>query len=364
MMGVFTRVLCAIVQVIFVLTVTSEKTTYLIGNTWASTRKENTQDFATWLEDLKIEAQKAWKIRPEVLERALADVQPLPCVIELDRRQPERTLTTFQAYRTRMITGARIAAGRERIASYRQLLGEIGRLYGVQPRFIVALWGIETNFGLIPGQFLVVNALATLAYDSRRSTYFRQELFQALTILHQGHITPERMRGSWAGAMGQNQFMPSSFLRFARDYDGDGHSDIWSTEADIFASTANYLATAGWKSSQSWGQEVCLPEGFDSTLASTLATRKTKKSLSEWATLGLIKANGCSLPDTPLSARLILPDSSKGSAFLLFDNYDVLLKWNRSHWFALAVGHLADRLQGQSVLRKEEVMDERCSYKW
>ena len=298
--------------------------------------------FATWLEGLKTEAQQEWKIRSDVLKRALEDVELLPCVLERDTKQPEKT-TTFQTYLAKTVTDTHIASGRKRMMIHRKLLHTISTLYGVQESFIVALWGIETHFGLMTGNFLVVNALATLAYNSRRSTYFRQELLTALTILDRGHITPERMRGSWAGAMGQNQFMPSSFLRFAQDHDGDGSRDIWSTEADIFASTAHYLATSGWKGGQNWGQAVRLPEGFNCTLAMQTARR----SLNEWTALGVIKADGHSLPNGSFLARLALPDGKTESAVLLFDNYDVILKWNHSNFFALAVGYLADKLQGR-----------------
>ncbi len=303
---------------------------------------KNRPSFSTWLDDLKTEAQKAWKIRSDVLESALADVEFLPCVLKRDRQQPE-SIMTFQAYLAKTVTATRVASGRERMNAHRELLNRISTLYGVPQRFIVALWGIETHFGLMKGNFLVVNALATLAYDSRRSTYFRQELLTALAILDRGHITPEQMRGSWAGAMGQNQFMPSSFLRFAKDHDGDGSRDIWSTEADIFASIANYLAKSGWKDGQSWGQAVRLPEGFDLNLAMKMKT--VKKSLKEWTALGVRTADGRSLPERSWFARLILPDGNSEDAVLLFDNYDVILKWNRANLFALAVGYLADQLQ-------------------
>ncbi len=303
---------------------------------------KNRPSFSTWLDGLKTEAQKEWNIRSDILERALSDVEFLPCVLKHENKQPEKIMP-FQDYLAKTVTANRVASGRERMNAHRELLNRISQLYGVQPHFIVALWGIETHFGLMTGNFLVVNALATLAYDSRRSNYFRQELLTALTILDRGHITPERMRGSWAGAMGQNQFMPSSFLRFAKDHDGDGSRDIWSTEADIFASIANYLATSGWKNGQSWGQAVRLPEGFDRTLA----MKTVKKSLKEWTALGVKKADGHSLPDQSLFARLVIPDGNSEDAVLLFENYNVILKWNRANLFALAVGHLADQLQGQ-----------------
>ncbi|KAF0117900.1 MAG: membrane-bound lytic murein transglycosylase B [Rhodospirillaceae bacterium] len=307
--------------------------------------EEGKKDFAAWLDALKTEAQETRRIKPAVLERALQGIKPLPRVIELDRRQPELTLS-FQEYLARTVTKARIAAGRRKMAAHGPLLTEIGKTYGVPPRFIVALWGIETDFGRLTGTFPIVEALATLAYDGRRSAYFRRELLDALTILDEGHILPERMLGSWAGAMGQNQFMPSSFLRFAKDHDGDGRRDIWNTTADVFASTANYLATSGWQREQGWGRAVRLPQGFDGVLAE----RKVKKSLAEWAALGVTGVDGHALPGQSLPAMLVLPNGGdtprkERAAFLVQENYEVLLKWNRSNLFALAVGHLADHLR-------------------
>jgi len=305
--------------------------------------KEGRKDFAVWLDALKTQARDERQIKPDVLERALKGIKPLPRVIELDRRQPEFTLS-FQDYLVRTVSKERITTGRRKMAAHSRLLTEIGTLYGVPPRFIVALWGIETDFGRLTGTFRVVESLATLAYDGRRSAYFRRELLDALTILDEGHILPERMVGSWAGAMGQNQFMPSSFLRFAKDHDGDGRRDIWNTTADVFASTANYLATSGWQKEQGWGQAVRLPDA-------TLAERKVHKSLAEWAALGVTRVDGRALPGQSLPTMLVLPNGGDlppgkgGAAFLVQENYEVLLKWNRSNLFALAVGHLADHLR-------------------
>jgi membrane-bound lytic murein transglycosylase B len=205
----------------------------------------------------------------------------------------------------------------------------------------------------------VVAALATLAHDGRRSAYFRRELFNALMILDQGHISVGAMKGSWAGAMGQSQFMPSSFLSFAVDEDGDGRRDIWTTKADVFASAANYLAESGWQGDQTWGRRVRLPQGFDLALVGL----DVIKPLDQWQTLGIRRSDGRDLPTRPLPASLVLPDGEKapdgvgvgdpgwagnsGAAFLVYDNYRTTLKWNRSTFFAIAVGHLADRLVGR-----------------
>ena len=217
--------------------------------------------FDAWLEDVRKEARERG-LKEATIASALSDIRPIERVVELDRKQPEFTLTLEQ-YLARVVSKARIEKGRARLAEHRDILREVSAKYGVQPRFIVALWGIETDFGRHLGGFPVIEALASLAYDGRRSAYFRKELFNALTIVDQGHIAAKSMMGSWAGAMGQNQFMPSSFLRYAVDHDRDGRRDIWGTHADIFASSANYLRKVGWRGDQTWGRKVSLPEGFD-----------------------------------------------------------------------------------------------------
>ena len=226
------------------------------------------------------------------------------------------------------------------MAQHRDLLNEIGQQYDVQPRFIVALWGIETNYGKNTGGYRIVNALATLAFDGRRSQYFRTELFNAFRILQEGHISPELMKGSWAGAMGQCQFMPSSFLRLAVDYDGDGRKDIWKTAADVFASAANYLSQSGWRGSQTWGRQVQLPGSFNNTDASL----KIKKSLTSWQKIGVRRLNGRSLPLVDIQGSVVLPDGKGGPAYLVYENFRVIMKWNRSTYFATSVGLLADAL--------------------
>lgn len=300
------------------------------------------QIFEVWLQDLRSEAL-AKGIGEATLDKALANLQPIPRVLELDKKQPEFKLS-FAKYMRQVVPKARIQAARKKSSDRAPLLAKISKKYGVPPRFIVALWGVETDFGRVTGSFPVIAALATLAYDGRRSSYFRTELLNALTILDQGHITPEKMIGSWAGAMGQSQFMPSSFLRFAEDYDGDGHRDIWGTEADVFASVANYLSKSGWKGDQTWGRAVRLPKKFDPALADP----KIKKTLDEWNKLGVRQSNGKPLPtQKPISSFLVLPEGRGGAAFLAYTNFETILKWNRSNLFALAVGHLADGVGGQ-----------------
>lgn len=298
-------------------------------------------DFSVWLADLKSEA-RASGISAATIEAAFDDVALIERVIELDRKQPEFTLT-FAQYLDRVVPEQRVKRGRRLLAENRTLLDEVGQKYGVQPRFIVALWGIETDFGRIDGGFPVVDALVTLAYDGRRSAYFRKELLDALTILEEGHITAAAMKGSWAGAMGQSQFMPSSFRAFAVDHDGDGRKDIWRTRADVFASAANYLSKSGWRDDITWGRPVHLPKGFDPALAG----RDTVKSIPEWQKLGVRRADGRDLPTRALKASIVRPDGGDGPAFMVYEDYGVILKWNRSNYFAIAVGTLADRIAGR-----------------
>ena len=295
------------------------------------------EEFDAWRSNLRTEAV-AKGISASLFDEAFQNVAPIARIIELDRNQPEFTLT-LSTYLQKVVSGTRAKKARIRIEEHKDILAEVSAKYGVQPRFIVALWGIETNFGQHTGGFSVVAALATLAYDGRRSAYFRKELLNALTILQEGHIKPADMKGSWAGAMGQSQFMPSSFLSYATDWDGDGRRDIWTTQNDVFASIANYLSSVGWRDDLTWGREVKVPAGLD---AASLSKAKTKKTMDEWRTLGITSADGSPLPKRNLTSRLVVPAKSGGRTFLAYRNYDNILKWNRSNYFAIAVGTLAD----------------------
>ena len=297
--------------------------------------------FTEWLAELRAEALQAG-ISSATLDASFAGVEPIPRIIELDRKQPESTLT-FEQYVDRIVSQSRIDNGRARLAENAPLLQEVAAKFGVQPRFIVALWGIETNFGKNTGGFSVIAALATLAYDGRRSQYFRRELLEALRIVEQGHIRPDAMKGSWAGAMGQSQFMPSSFMNYAYDYDGDGAKDIWNTPADVFASAANYLSGVGWNSDITWGREVRLPAGFDPALADI----KMIKNMSEWQALGVRRTDGSALPGRDIKASVIFPGKVGGPAYIVYDNYRALLRWNRSLYFATAVGLLSDKISAE-----------------
>jgi membrane-bound lytic murein transglycosylase B len=298
--------------------------------------------FGEWLKALRAEAtQRGFSAR--TLDDAFTGIAVIPRVVELDRQQPEVTLT-FDAYIARVVNDARAESGRQRVRDNRELLDRVAGTYNVQPRFIVALWAIETDFGRLTGNFPIVSALATLAFEGRRAAFFRDELFNALKILERTGIRAQDLRGSWAGAMGQSQFMPSSYLAYAVDFDGDGKPDIWNSRADVFASIANYLSKVGWRMEETWGREVKAPPNLDRALVSNPRLNVPAKSLAEWESLGIQRSDGGPLPRRDLTAWLIQPAGADGPSFLVYQNYSALLRWNRSLYFATAVGYLADRI--------------------
>ncbi len=302
------------------------------------------QPFSAWLADFRARAE-AQGIPPATLERAFAGVQPIPRVIELDRRQPEFVLS-FWRYLGNAVTEQRVAQGRELLDTHAVLLDQVARTYGVPARFLVAFWGLETNYGATFGSFPVIHALATLAWDGRRRNFFETELLTALRIVAAGDIEPARMEGSWAGAMGHLQFMPTTFWAHARDGDGDARRDIWGSLHDVFASGANYLSSLGWQADETWGREVRLPADFDYALVSIATRPEVVKPLADWTALGVRRADGGPLPQADMRGGLILPAGAEGPAFLVYENYRHILSWNRSILYAVAVGHLADRLIG------------------
>lgn len=293
---------------------------------------------AEWMAGVRNDARKKG-VSDKTLDAALKDIQPLKRVIELDRKQPEKTMT-FADYKKKIVSAERIARGQKMFRENREILEKVGKKFGVQPQYIVALWGIETYYGTYTGGFGVVEALATLAYDGRRSSYFRGELMDALKILEEGHIKVADMKGSWAGAMGQSQFMPSSFMRYAVDHNGDGRRDIWTTREDVFASAANYLSNAGWKGDERWGRKVRLPKGFNMNLADL----DTTKTVNGWAEMGVRNASGGPLPKSTMKGSIVMPDGPEGEAYLVYNNYRSIMRWNRSTYFATSVGLLADRI--------------------
>ncbi len=304
--------------------------------------------FDVWLVDLRTEAE-ARGIKPDILDRALAGVAPVRQILERDRTQAEFALD-LDAYLKRRLTPATVRMARQMDTRHRALTGRVGSAYGVDPRLLIAIWGLESNFGRFAGVRPTVPTLATLAYDPRRGTMFRNELLSALEILNRGDIELERLRGSWAGALGQPQFMPSSYLRYAQDFDGDGRRDIWTSLPDVFASIAFYLQEHGWKKGERWGREVVVPttsgrevaalplrtEGCRARRAMTIPL-----TLDEWRKLGLRTIAKQPLPRASRSASLIR-DGSR--AFLVYDNYEALLDYNCAHSYALSVALLGDRL--------------------
>jgi len=295
-------------------------------------------DFTKWLDGLRKEALSQG-ISSATLDIALADLKPLKRVVELDRNQPEFK-KTFQQYINMAVNRVRIMKGRRLISQHRDLLEKINGKYGVQPQFLVAIWGLESNFGKNTGGFSVIQAVATLAYDARRSSFFREQLLYSLKIIDEGHIKFDEMTGSWAGAMGQLQFMPSTFASFAVDEDNDGRKDIWHSLPDVFASAAKFLSSYGWNNKNTWGREVAVPDGLDITLYG-LATEKT---IAEWQKLGIRAKNNAGFTDTGIKASLIQPKGKKNPSFLVYQNYRAILKWNRSHLYALAVCRLAEEI--------------------
>jgi membrane-bound lytic murein transglycosylase B len=303
------------------------------GTAWAAAAT-----FPDFLAGVGEEARQAG-VSDRTVQRAFAAIRPNDKVLELDRRQAEFTLSWDQ-YRDGRISQQRVDRGRRAFAENRALLGGIAERFKVSPRVVVAVWGLETSYGGFTGNFNTVEALATLAWDGRRSAFFRAELLAALRILENGDVAPDRMRGSHAGAMGQPQFMPTSFERLAVDFDGDGRRDIWDDKADALGSIANYLANSGWQGEERWGQEVRLPPAFDPALAG----RDAPKPLAEWARLGIATAEGSALPDQDQAAALLLPGGAGGQAFMVYRNFQAIRRYNPSDFYALVVGMLSDRV--------------------
>ena len=294
--------------------------------------------FDRWLDKLRAEA-RAQGISEKTIALTLTDLEPDERVVKLQRQQPEGKYS-FEEYLRRVVPTNRISRGRKMMERHGELLEQVARTHSVQPRFIVALWGIESDFGRNTGDFSTLRSLATIAHSGRNGAYFRRELLLAVRLVDKGLVQPHELIGSWAGAMGQCQFMPSAYTDHAIDFDGDGRRDIWSTHADIFASAARYLSRSGWHDDQTWGREVRLPPDFDIRLAAP----DVRMRLNRWQALGVRRADGRDLPNRDLWATIIPPDIEGARAFVVYDNFQTLLKWNRSDHFALSVGYLADRL--------------------
>ena len=297
------------------------------------------QRFADWVMAFRATARVAG-IDEETLRVAFADVHYLPRVVELDRAQPE-FLRTVWGYLDSAVSPQRVARGQEKLLQFRVEADAAAARYGVPPNIVVAIWGAESNYGGNFGNIPTIDALATLAFEGRREEWARGQLLAALRILQNGDIDRAQMIGSWAGAMGQTQFLPSVFLAHAVDADGDGRRDIWGSMADVMASTANFLAHSGWQADQPWGVEVQLPPGFDVGRADAALRQPT----AQWLAEGLRSMDGASLPELT-DATLVLPAGAGGPAFLVGPNFRAILRYNNSTSYALSVGLLAQRLAG------------------
>lgn len=284
-------------------------------------------------------------VSAETARNVMAGVSHLDKVIELDRRQPEFT-TTFADYLNRRVNDARITRGRELIREHHKLLERVTEATGVPAPYLLAFWGLETNFGSYFGKMSVPDSLATLACDARRSRFFTEQLIAALQIIDEGAIPVEQMEGSWAGAMGHVQFMPTVFLKHAVDADGDGRRDLWNSLPDAMMSAGRFLQSMNWDGDYRWGREVLLPDNFDYSFSDG-----RRLALSKWRELGITDAFGNPLAREDIQAALIVPAGHKGPAFLAYHNFKVIMGWNRSEFYAIAVGHLADRIAGAGGLQ-------------
>lgn len=304
------------------------------------------QSFRTWIAGFRSRA-KAAGIGMEVLDRALDDVEYLPSVIEKDRHQSE-FIRTIWDYLDAAVSPDRIAEGQAALDVHRDLLERIEHAYGVEKEVVVAIWGMESAYGRLRGNVPTIAALATLAFDGRRGAFFETQLVAALRILQAGDVDARKMTGSWAGAMGHTQFMPTSFLDHAVDFNGDGRRDIWSDDpADALASAAAYLRHFGWRRGEPWGVEVRIPEGFDYGLT---GAETTKTSAADWTALGIRDLDGDKVPDHG-AASILLPAGVRGAAFMVFRNFHVIERYNAADAYVIGAGHLADRIAGRAQIR-------------
>ncbi len=317
-----------------------------LGAAAQTARPLNDAAFQQWLQRVIVPKARKAGIRPTTL-KFLDGLKLNHDIIRKDRRQSEFVLSFWQYY-ARTITPERIEKGRQLLKRYRPILDKVTAQTGVPGRFLIAFWGMETHYGGFTGNTPILQALATLAYEGRREKFFTRELIAALKILQDNHFTPKQMKGSWAGAMGQVQFMPSNYLRFGRDGDGDGKVDLWQSMEDAFLSAGYFLRHLGWHRGETWGREVRLTKTFRRY---ELADGLQRRSLKQWQRLGVRRADGGELPDSNLMAALYLPMGKDGPAFLLYPNFYVIKKWNRSYYYAVSVGRLADRIAGLPPLR-------------
>ena len=314
--------------------------------------------FADWLASVRADALAAG-LNPAIVGEALDGAERFEIVLERDRAQPEFVLP-LDRYLARRLDKATVRAARDRLAANRSLLRRVADRYGVEPQVVTAVWGLESNFGRFAGVRPTISVLATLGYDSPRGTYFRRELLEALRILDRGDIELSKLRGSWAGALGQPQFMPSSYLLYAVDFDGDGRRDIWSSDADVFASIANFLQQKGWRAGQRWGREVELPARAAAHIRKNVSLRREgcravrqlsdPLPLARWHQLGVRLPTGRPLPRADIEASLV---DGGSRTFLVYRNYDALLAYNCANSYALSVALLSDQLAGRATASRK-----------
>lgn len=307
-----------------------------------------------WIDNFRPRARAAG-ISDATLDRAFRGVRYNADVIDKDRNQSEFVKPIWE-YLDRAVSDKRVENGRAALRQHRRLLDRIEATYGVEREVVVAVWGLESSYGDNRGDIPVVEALATLAYDGRRGRFFEAQLIDALKIIQSGDVKPHDFTGSWAGAMGHTQFIPSSFLAFAVDFDRDGRRDIWSEDpADALASTAAYLARSGWVTGRPWGVEVALPQGFDYSQTGD----KVQRATADWQALGVRLADGGALPDHG-AGSLLLPAGARGAAFLIFRNFHAIERYNAADAYVIAIGHLSDRLRGGPPIRADWPRDDRA----
>ncbi|EKT62724.1 lytic murein transglycosylase [Providencia burhodogranariea] len=296
--------------------------------------------FPAYVELLK-EHALAQGIKPSTIERGFANIHFIERVVKADKGQPEKRATvTLDSYLKNVLPASRINAGAEKYRENEALLNAMSKRYGVPPQYIVSLWGLESGFGRSQGKEDVISALATLSFEGRREALFSKQILAALEIMDKGYIPEEQqLKGSWAGAMGQSQFMPTSYLAYAADGDGDGKMDIWNNKADVFASIANYLSTEGWQSSLPWGYQVNLPTNFDKQLEGVKAEQG--KTVAQWEQLG-VKLPAFIQLSPDVKTWVVIPDDPQGRTYLVTENFRTIMHWNRSYYFALSVCLMAD----------------------
>ena len=310
------------------------------------------QSFEQWLDSFRVQALNAG-ISPTIFDNAFNGVTPDMSVIKADRSQPEFSRPVWE-YLDGALSPLRVRNGQRLLEQNAELLSRIEQRYGVDRQALVSVWGMESNFGTFQGNKSVIRSLATLAYEGRRPEFAQSQLIAALKIIQEGDVTPDKMLGSWAGAMGQTQFIPTTYETHAVDFDGDGRRDIWNSSADALASTAHYLQSSGWKQGQPWGFEVTLPAGFDYALADGAI----KKSVAQWRQLGVTVPASAAGSDQA-SATLLLPAGYRGPAFLVLDNFRAILRYNNSSSYALAVGLLSQRFGGGGTILADWPKDDR-----